>query len=76
MSIVQTLPAAPQRLETGIVQVGNDWPGMFIRGDDALGMASMFNMMADCIERGDNVAVIAGWLRREAEKLRAVRTDS
>lgn len=24
------------RLETGIVQEGNDWPGVFIRGDHAL----------------------------------------
>jgi hypothetical protein len=24
------------RLETGAVQEGDDWPGVFIRGDDAL----------------------------------------
>lgn len=23
------------RLETGVVQCGDDWPGIFIRGDDA-----------------------------------------
>jgi hypothetical protein len=27
---------APSRLETGIVQEGDDWPGIFIRGDNAL----------------------------------------
>jgi hypothetical protein len=29
----------PLRLETGAVQFGEDWPGVFIRGDDAIGMA-------------------------------------
>lgn len=27
------------RLETGVVQEGNDWPGVFIRGDNALYLA-------------------------------------
>lgn len=27
------------RVETGVVQFGNDWPGVFIRGDNALGYA-------------------------------------
>jgi len=27
------------RLETGVVQVDYDWPGMFFRGDDAVRMA-------------------------------------
>jgi hypothetical protein len=30
-----------RRLETGAVQLGNDWPGVFIRGDEALGFADM-----------------------------------
>jgi hypothetical protein len=25
-----------KRLETGVVQINGDWPGVFIRGDDAL----------------------------------------
>jgi len=31
------------RLETGVVQCDDDWPGIFIRGDDAV-------RMAHCIE--------------------------
>ena len=27
------------RLETGVVQVNQDWPGVFIRGDNAFGYA-------------------------------------
>lgn len=29
----------PARLETGVVQVGNDWPGIFLRGVDAKALA-------------------------------------
>ena len=30
------LPAQPERVETGPIQFGDDWPGIFIRGDNAL----------------------------------------
>lgn len=33
---VQHFPELPKRIETGPVQFGNDWPGIFIRGDDLL----------------------------------------
>lgn len=38
MSDVQHLPAPKdtERVETGPVQFGNDWPGVFIRGDNAI----------------------------------------
>ena len=29
------VPLELPRVETGAVQFGNDWPGLFIRGDDA-----------------------------------------
>jgi hypothetical protein len=34
---VQELPAPPglSRVETGAVQFGPDWPGLFLRGDNA-----------------------------------------
>lgn len=28
------------RVETGVVRFGNDWPGVFLRGDDAHGFAA------------------------------------
>lgn len=31
---ISTAPRAP-RVETAVVQFGSDWPGVFIRGDDA-----------------------------------------
>lgn len=33
------LPATETRVETGAVQFGDDWPGLFIRGDDCAAMA-------------------------------------
>jgi hypothetical protein len=37
---MQTLPAVQQRIETGTLKIGDDWPGVFVRGDEALGFAS------------------------------------
>lgn len=36
---IQKLPAPTEqsRVETGIVQFGDDWPGVFIRGDNCMG---------------------------------------
>lgn len=35
--MIQTLPQPENqpRIETGVVQFGDDWPGVFIRGDNA-----------------------------------------
>lgn len=32
---VLLLPAQDKRVETGPVQFGDDWPGVFVRGDNA-----------------------------------------
>lgn len=32
---MRRLPQQEQRVETGPVQFGDDWPGIFIRGDNA-----------------------------------------
>jgi len=31
---IQHLPAQEKRVETGVVKFGDDWSGIFIRGDD------------------------------------------
>lgn len=33
---VLKLPDQPKRVESGPIQFGDDWPGIFIRGDNAL----------------------------------------
>ena len=32
-----------ERVETGAVKFGNDWPGLFIRGDDAFYLEQILN---------------------------------
>lgn len=38
------------RTETGRMQVGADWPGIFIRGDDALGYAQVLHSVVAAAE--------------------------
>jgi hypothetical protein len=42
---MQTLPDVQQRIETGPLKIGHDWPGVFIRGDEALGFSSALKAM-------------------------------
>lgn len=41
------LPAASPRVETGPVQFGDDWPGAFIRGDNAMYYAMTLREILD-----------------------------
>jgi hypothetical protein len=41
---VRQLPDSGERVETGAVQFGDDWPGVFIRGDHALYYALCLNL--------------------------------
>jgi hypothetical protein len=36
MKKIRHLPPVDDRVETGPVQFGDDWPGVFIRGDNAM----------------------------------------
>lgn len=47
---IRTLPAQARRVETGPVRFGDDWPGYFIRGDNAFGEAMT---IASCVHQGD-----------------------
>jgi hypothetical protein len=42
--------AETRRVETGRMQFGNDWPGVFIRGDDALLFANSLQTMLNEVE--------------------------
>lgn len=41
-----------QRIDTGPIQIDDDWPGIFIRGDHALGHAVNTKMLAEDLEDG------------------------
>jgi hypothetical protein len=42
------------RLETGPLKAGQDWTGLFLRGDEALGLRSSLKTFIDA-HRGDKV---------------------
>jgi len=41
-----------ERVETGPVQFNDDWPGVFIRGDNALWLAMCLGNYLDTVEKG------------------------
>lgn len=45
--LVQPLAEPAKRVETGVVQFGDDWPGIFLRGDDALPRAFYLRQFLD-----------------------------
>ena len=55
---VQHFPELPKRIETGPAQFGNDWPGIFIRGDNLL--FKSFILIAN--SRG-NTELLAKWIK-------------
>jgi hypothetical protein len=56
---VQYLPAAAglPRVETGPVQFGDDWPGLFIRGDNAHSLMLWIRRLADLLRDHPNADV-------------------
>lgn len=36
---MRTFPQEAERVESGAVKFGDDWPGMWLRGDDAFGLS-------------------------------------
>ena len=51
---------SPKRVETGKVQIGDDWPGVFIRGDHALHDARTLRAFLDGADHLINRAVLSG----------------
>lgn len=55
MSDIRKLPAQTERVETGPMQFGDDWPGVFIRGDNAFHFATLLRAyIAAKATDGDN----------------------
>ena len=46
----QILPATTERIETGPLQFGDDWPGVFIRGDSSGYYAMTLKLLIDNLE--------------------------
>lgn len=53
---IRKLPACDPRIEDGPVQFGDDWPGLFLRGDTAMCYASY---LEELLNSGPPVSAIA-----------------
>jgi hypothetical protein len=51
---IRNLPPQAGRVDTGVVQFGNDWPGIFVRGDAAIGASNMLRGVAESVPRYKN----------------------
>jgi isoprenylcysteine carboxyl methyltransferase (ICMT) family protein YpbQ len=58
MQKVRQLPEQQERVETGAVQFGNDWPGLFIRGDDAFYYAHKIRVLCDQMRTSKDLSAI------------------
>jgi len=77
---MQKFDAPAERPETGVVQFGNDWPGIFVRGDEALSLAQMLDRIADEFDDGQFYKSLHGkscksFLRGIAEQFRECRVN-
>ena len=57
-----------ERIETGPLQIGDDWPGYFIRGDNAL---ALYLIIQDVLSSEDN-AIARAQLESFAKDLQGV----
>jgi hypothetical protein len=65
-----------KRIETGVLAHDGDWPGFFMRGDDALSTARSLHAIAEKI---DDPVVRAGgiaFLRRLADRLQECSVET
>jgi hypothetical protein len=58
MSEIRKLPAQAERVETGPVQFGDDWPGVFIRGDNAFYIAMCLRRVVEHGLEADPLATL------------------
>lgn len=45
METVRKFDAQVERVESGAIQFGDDWPGLFVRGDESFNIAMNINTM-------------------------------
>lgn len=77
MAKVRIIEHEGERVETGVVQFGDDWPGIFIRGDRAAGIATRLSNI-EVSHKMDQAAidyVIDLLLSCDARKLRKAISD-
>lgn len=60
---MRKFPAQEPRVESGPIQFGDDWPGVWIRGDNALAMAGMLQLALQHLPAS---AEVNAWIGRSA----------
>jgi hypothetical protein len=75
---IQKLATLPEgRPETGAMSFGDDWPGVFIRGDNAFHFAIYLRMASKRLKESDSAsdAFMSGYLQSLAELLESCRVN-
>jgi len=63
MDDIRKVPAVEPRVETGPIQFGDDWPGTFIRGDNAFAYAMYLEIvLAESKADPISIAMLKGLL--------------
>ncbi len=65
---IAIFPDIKDRVQTGVIQFGDDWPGVFLRGGDAAPHGFYLDSLLNCIERGETPDPIAIGLMRGLSK--------
>jgi len=71
MAAIHKFAHEGERIETGVVQFGEDWPGIFIRGDQAIGMSELLKVIAARVPASE-----ADLLKRISDLLGSCRVSS
>lgn len=69
MPDVRLLPAVHPRVETGAVRHGDDWPGLFVRGDDCIRLFALLRLVEE-ISRDADPAV--QWQLKRLDEYRRI----
>ena len=59
---VRILSSLNERVETGAIQFGDDWPGLFVRGDSALHLEICLSAILAHVENSDDNAIYAPYI--------------
>ncbi len=73
--MIRKIPAPDDQIGSGVnvtgpLQIGNDWPGTFFRGDESGGISDRLNGIAKEIEAGNAHPAYAKYLKELAEEFR------
>ena len=71
--VMLPLPDGSTRMESGVLQFGDDWPGVFLRGDEALCLSFMLEQAADAVAANGDI-ISMNMLRSAAKALSKCKT--